>query len=561
MADDIAAVDLRWTPVTGLLYWAQSQPDAVFLSQPHEGVVTDITWAEAEDQVRRMAAYLQSLQLPPGSAIGLLSRNCAQMILADLAIWMAGHVSVPVYPSLNAETLGYILRHCETRLLFLGPLEDWAGMAPGIPPDMPTVVFPQTPDGTAPAGAVPWDTVLSRHAPTATIVPRDPDRLARLVYTSGSTGQPKGVMVPFKAMAVSARLLDHFCDVGPQDRMISYLPLAHVYEAAAVECNGLRHGFRIYFSEGLATFAEDLRRARPTLFHSVPRLWVKFQQGVTSKLPQLDAMLADPAMADGVRRKVLEQLGLQDVRLALTGSAPLPPPVIEWYRNLGLELLEGYAMSEDFAYSHLSRPGRARIGYVGDTNPGVDRRIADNGEVQLRSPGCMMGYYRDAEKTAEAFTEDGWFRTGDRGEVDEEGRLRITGRLKEIFKTSKGKYVSPAPIENKLSHPWVEQTCVCGADQTQPFVLVMPSPLMADTLATEEGQARLTADLDALLTRVNAQLDPHERLAFAVVVPETWTIANNLLTPTMKIRRSAIEARYAAQVEDWVARGDRVIWA
>jgi len=127
--------------------------------------------------------------------------------------------------------------------------------------------------------------------------------------------------------------------------------------------------------------------------------------------------------------------------------------VIAWYRSLGLELLEGYAMSEDFAYSHLSRPGRARIGYVGDANPGVERRIADDGEVQLRSPGCMMGYYRDAEKTAAAFTGDGWFRTGDRGEVDEEGRLRITGRLKEIFKTTKGKYVSPAPIENKLSHP------------------------------------------------------------------------------------------------------------
>ena len=561
MGDDIASVDQRWTPVAGLLHWARTQPDAVFLSQPHEGVVTDITWAEAEDQVRRIAAYLTSLQLPSGSAIGLLSRNCAQMILADLAIWMAGHVSVPVYPSLNADTLGYILRHCETRVLFLGPLDDWSAMAPGIPSGLPTVVFPQTSASAVPAGAEQWNALLARHAPTSEVVPRAPDSLARLVYTSGSTGQPKGVMVPFKAMAVSAQLLDHFCEVGPQDRMISYLPLAHAYEAAAAECNGLRHGFRIFFSEGLATFPEDLRRARPTIFLSVPRLWVKFQQGVTSKLPQLETMLADPAMADGVRRKVLEQLGLQDVRLALTGSAPLPPPVIAWYRSLGLELLEGYAMSEDFAYSHLSRPGRARIGYVGDANPGVERRIADDGEVQLRSPGCMMGYYRDAEKTAAAFTGDGWFRTGDRGEVDEEGRLRITGRLKEIFKTTKGKYVSPAPIENKLSHPWVEQTCVCGADQPQPFVLVMPSPLMADTLVTEDGRTRLATDLDALLTRVNAQLDPHEHLAFAVVVPETWTIANNLLTPTMKIRRSAIEARYAAQVDGWVARGDRVIWA
>ncbi len=248
------------------------------------------------------------------------------------------------------------------------------------------------------------------------------------------------------------------------------------------------------------------------------------------------------------------------MRIAITGSAPLPPAIIEWYRSLGLELLEGYGMSEDFAYSHCSRPGRTRVGYVGDPHPGVERRIAADGEVQIRSPGGMLGYYKAPEQTAEAMTEDGWFRTGDQGEIDEEGRLRITGRTKELFKTSKGKYVAPAPIETRLRHPQIELACVSGANQPQPFVLLCPSPEAAGDLATDAGRAQLESEVTMLLDEVNAGLDGYEALAFAVIVGDAWSIENGLLTPTMKIRRNVIEARYGDRVHAWYATGQRVIW-
>ncbi len=552
----------HWTPVTGLLQWEATQPDAIYMTQPVNGEVIEYSWAQTADQVRRMAGYLQSLDLPAGSRIALLSRNCAHYIMADLAIWMAGHVSVPVYPSLNSETLSFILEHSETRLLFLGPLDDWSSMQPGVPSGMSAVLLPGAPSQGLPDFSQEWDSVIASAEPMAEPVQRHPEEVARLVYTSGSTGVPKGVMVPFRAIAAGATLLGNAKDMTTVDRMISYLPLAHVFEAAVVEASSLRYGFQVFFSEGLASFADDLRRARPTVFHSVPRLWVKFQQAVQAKLPQekLDALLADEATAGPTRQQVLTQLGLQDTQVAVTGSAPLAPSVQQWYRDLGLELLEGYAMSEDFAYSHLSLPGRSKVGYVGHAAPGVERRIAENGEVQIKSPGGMLGYYKSPDKTEEAYTGDGWFRTGDLGEVDEDGRLRITGRLKELFKTAKGKYVAPVPIECKLGHPQVEVVCVSGANHTQPYVLMMPSPAAADALSSEEGRAALAAAIESQLESVNATLDPHEHLAFAVMVRDAWTIENGMLTPTMKIKRNVIEDRYAANVDDWYAAGQRVIW-
>lgn len=553
----------NWTPVKGLLHWENIQPDKAFMHQPTDGEVTTYTWSQAADQVRRMASYLNGLNLPQGSRIGILSRNCAHFFLADLAIWMAGHVSLPVYPSLNADTLSYILDHADAKLLFLGPLDSWAGMRAGVPADLPTVLFPGAATDDLPRDSRSWDEAIRDCTPDTRIAEWKPDDMARLVYTSGSTGQPKGVMVPFRAMEASGRsMLPSLKTVSPEDRMISYLPLAHVFEAAVVETASLYHGFEVFFSEGLATFAEDLRRARPTIFHSVPRLWVKFQQAVQAKVPadKLEALLANPETREATQTQILTQLGLQDAAVAVTGSAPLAPTVQQWYRDIGLELLEGYAMSEDFAISHLSQPGKSRVGYVGHVVSGVERRIADDGEVQIQSPGNMLGYYREPEKTAEAYTADGWFRTGDLGSVDEEGRLRITGRLKELFKTAKGKYVAPVPIESKLGHPLIEVNCVSGANQPQPFVLMMPGPAAAEVLASDEGRTRLAGEIEAVIDAVNETLDPHEHLQFAVVVKDAWTIDNAMLTPTMKIKRNVIEERYAPQVDDWYAARRKVVF-
>jgi long-chain acyl-CoA synthetase len=390
------------------------------------------------------------------------------------------------------------------------------------------------------------------------------DEMATIVYTSGSTGQPKGVMQSFRSFNVCGTLMNDIAHASESDRMLSYLPLAHVAERLVVENNSTYYGFHVFFAESLATFVTDLRRAQPTIFFSVPRLWTKFQQGVTSKLPQKkqDILFRIPILGRRVKRKILEQLGLQDVRIALTGAAPLPPPTIAWYRGLGLELLEAYGMSENMAYSHFTRPGEARVGYVGHANKGVECRIAaDTGEIQVKSPAEMMGYYKEPEKTAECYTPDGFFKTGDMGEVDAQGRLRITGRVKELFKTSKGKYVAPVPIENKFgSHPKVEVVCISGANQPATFALVLLSEDTRKYLSTGGDRNALSTELTALMDQTNAALDPHEQMEFVVVVKEAWTIDNGLLTPTMKIKRNVIEKRYEPRVESWFKARQKVIW-
>ena len=541
-------------------HWEKTNPDRVWLTQPiGDGKVETYTWAQAMDQVRRMAAHLKSLNLEPGSHIGLISKNCAHFILADLAIWMAGHVSVALYPTLNADTIEYILDHSESKLLFVGKLDDWGEIQKGIPKEMPCIAFPLSP----PNDYEKWDDIVSRTEPLQGTPRRNPDDPAIIVYTSGSTGRPKGVMHSFGAIAASVDGAESIFHATPEDRMLSYLPLAHVFERFCVECQGFRAGMQLFFAESLDTFVADLNRAQPTIFVSVPRLWLKFQLGVFQKLPpeKLERLIKIPLLNRIIKKKVLTGLGLQNVRLAASGSAPIPPDLIQWYRNLGLELLEGYGMSEDFAYSHATIPGKGRVGYVGSPMPGVDVKISDEGEILIKSPGNMMCYYKQPELTAECYTEDGYFRTGDRGERDEEGRLKITGRVKELFKTSKGKYVAPAPIENLLNnHSEVELCCVTGAGNPQPYALILPAEELRPKLSDPAERERFEAELTSLLDSVNEEVEAFERLQFLAVVKEPWAIENGFLTPTMKIKRSTIEDEYGPKSEEWYSARKRIVW-
>ena len=403
--------------------------DRVWLTQPiGGGNVQDYTWGQALDEARRMAAHLQSMGLQRGDRVAMLSKNCAHFFIAELAIWIGGYTTVAIFPTEGPETVQYVLEHSEAKVLFVGKLDAWHSQEPGVPAGIARIALP-----LAPATAFEkWNDIIARTQPLTGRPARAADDLCLILYTSGSTGTPKGVMHNFRGATRAAEGIVRGLGITPDDRAISYLPLAHVFERAYIECAGMVNPAHIYFTESLDTFVRDIQRARPTIFISVPRLWLKFQLGVFSKMPpaKLDRLLRIPILGKVVARKVLKGLGLDQVRIAGSGSAPIPAELITWYRRLGLNLLEGYAMSEDFAYSHLSTAEKKAPGWVGVPFNDVQVRIAEDGEILIKSSGCMVGYYKRPDLDAECFTEDGFFRTGDTGERRADGLLRITGALK-----------------------------------------------------------------------------------------------------------------------------------
>lgn len=543
-----------------------AQPGQVFLTQPvGDGKLIDYTWARTLLQARRMATYLQAQGFEPGDRIAILSKNCAHFFMAELAIWMAGYTTVAIFPTETAHTVSYVLEHSDARLLFVGKLDLWEHQAPGVPVGLPCVAFPLAPRTDFDS----WDAIMARTPPLTGRPARAPDELAMLIYTSGSTGQPKGVMLDFEHItrATEGMVQDVSARLGQDapNRVLSYLPLAHSFERAWVEAASWVGGnTHVFFAESMDTFLQDLQRARPTTFISVPRLWLKFQQGVFSKMPpkKLDRLLSIPILGRLVARKVLKGLGLDQVRLAGSGSAPIPAELIAWYQRLGLNLIEGYGMTEDFAYSHNSTAAIKAPGFVGVPLPGVQVRISAQGEVLIKSPGQLSGYFKRPDLDAESFTDDGFFHTGDLGELRADGLLKITGRLKELFKTAKGKYVAPAPIENLLNaHPMVELSLVSGVGQPSAYAMVV----LAENLRPQQGDAAIRTQVQAalgqLLQSVNGQLPDYEKLRMIVVAPEPWSIENGCLTPTMKIKRGRIEALMAPQVETWYASHGTVHWA
>jgi long-chain acyl-CoA synthetase len=547
-----------------LYYWEKTAPNRIALTQPMGGgVVQDFTWAQVGEQVRRMAAHLQSQGWAPGDKVAILSKNCAWWLMSDLAIWMAGFVSVPLYPTLAHGTVRQILAHSEARACFVGKLDDWEHMKAGVPDDLPCISYPLSPPDAL-KNYPGWDACCARQAPLQGVWLRGEDELATLIYTSGTTGNPKGVMHSFGNFAWAMDSAIKRVAMSDQDRMLSYLPLAHVVERVLVEHGWLRTGFHVYFAESLETFTLDLQRARPTIFFSVPRLWVKFQQGVHHKMPaeKLSRLLSIPLIGGLVRRKIKKALGLDQCRFAAGGAAPMPVALLFWFRKLGLPVNEGYGMTENLAVSHLTVPGQSQEGTVGPTYEGVAGRIdAQTGEIQMKSPALMLGYYKEPELTREAYTADGWLRTGDKGFVDAQGSLHITGRVKDLFKTSKGKYVAPAPIEDKLvMHDAIEACVVTGANLGQPLGIVMLNAEAVTRVSDPIARAELTTSLTQHLLDINAALDPHEQLKCLIVVTTAWTVDNDIITPTFKVKRNRIEDIYAKNYERWETSGKKVIF-
>ena len=545
-----------------LYQWEKATPDKTVFTQPMGGgEVREWTWKQAVDEVRRMAAYLKGLNLEPGSRIAMLAKNTAHWMMADWAIWMAGHVSVPLYPTLAASTVRQILDHSESKLLFVGKLDVWNDMKPGVPAGLPMITLPLAPWVE---GAKGWEEIIGKTAPLAASPVRPADDLCTLIYTSGTTGMPKGVMHSFGTFAWSITSGLKRVPLDQNGRVLSFLPLAHVAERMVVEHGLLATGMHVFFAESLETFVSDIQRARPTVFFAVPRLWVKFQQGVQAKMPpeKMAMLLKIPILRGIVKKKVLAGLGLDQAFWAAGGAAPMPPSVLDWYRSLGLDIVEVYGMTENCGLSHSTVLGKPQPGTVGTTYDGVQCRIDPvSGEIQIKGECVMLGYYKQPEVTRETFTTDGWLKTGDKGTVDAKGNLRITGRVKDLFKTGKGKYVAPAPIENKLAtHSAIEACCVTGANLGQPLGLLMLNPEAAAKARDAAGRKALEASLAEHLKAVNAQLDPHEQMDCLVVTTEPWSVENDILTPTMKVKRNKIEDLFAKNYENWVGTRKKVVW-
>jgi long-chain acyl-CoA synthetase len=544
----------------------QNAPSQPLFTQPvNNGQLLNWTWASAMQEVRRMAAWIDAQHFPPSSNIVILSKNCAWWLMADFAIWMSGHVSVPFFPAARDLSLAALFRHSEPAACFIGSLENPLPLNEDIFHTLPFIAFPNCAPAHTPPGSTPWSDIIAQQSPLEGNPTRSSTDIATIIYTSGTTGQPKGAVHTFRSLTLMGKSMEPAVGVNPTegiDRILSYLPLAHIAERAIVEMNALISPLHIFFTEGQPTFLPDLIRSRCTLFFSIPRLYIRFQQRVFEKITEkrLNLLLSIPILGNLIRKKILATLGLGGTRLICSGGAAIPIDIIQWYLKMGLNFLEGYGMTET-GITHVPLPGQVRLGYVGHASPWALTRISTEGEVQIKGPMNMLGYYRNPDLTREVFTDDGFFRTGDRGEIDEQGRLRLVGRLKEEFKTSKGKYVAPGPIEKLLSVSRLfEAVAVFGSGMTAPFAMAVLTPTLREGLASSGERFAIEAKLLADLDTVNAQLEHHEQLRFIVISEQPWTIDNELLTPTLKVRRATLEQRSSPRFADWEKSQTKVIW-
>ncbi|HUP92534.1 MAG TPA: AMP-binding protein [Solimonas sp.] len=542
-------------PVEMLLQWAKERPNQKWLFQPIDGQWTTYTWAEAEAQVRSMATALRNLGFPPGSAIAISGRNTAHWFLADMAIAMAGYISIGLYPKQSDDAVRYILKHSEAKALFFGPMPDAEDFMKVLPKGIVTIAFPYP---GIPKCDHDWDALVKDAEPFAGYVAPGPKELVTLIYTSGTTGDPKGVMITVENMTFAAQGLIKTMPAQGTERFFSYLPLAHAFERGAVELASIYFGAEVHFLENLDKLAEQLKQVAPTRFFGVPLVYGRIQTGILKQMPQdkLDRMLKIPILSSIVKRKLKKGIGLQNARYLFVGAAAMPIPLLQWFEKLGIQILQGYGMTENNIYATASLPKANRIGSVGRAMPGADMKLSDAGEILFKHPAVMAGYYKEPAKTKETFTEDGWLRTGDKGRIDEDGYLYITGRVKDIFKTQKGKYVAPAPIEGALARNTdIEQLCFVGSGLKQPIMIVTLNGA-GKAKSKAEFEKQMAADIDA----VNATVEPHEEIAKVLVAKDAWTIDNGLVTPTMKVKRNEVEKRYGALLEKVAPGRDKVVW-
>ncbi|GAA4956886.1 AMP-binding protein [Algibacter aquimarinus] len=541
------------SPLSAFLHWEKVIPNRVFLKQPIEGKTITYTFEEAGIEARKIASAIKGFELPNHSHIALLSKNCAHWILSDLAIMMSGHVSIPIYPTLTADAIKQILEHSESKLIIIGKLDNYESQKTGIP-DIPKIsadLYGET-EGSL------WTEIVLKNEPLSAIYVPQLNDLHTIIYTSGTTGVPKGVMHTVGNFTASVGIIYRGLKLKEQSRFFSYLPLAHIAERVGIENYALVLGAEISFAESLDTFAQDLEACQPQLFFAVPRIWAKFQEKILEKVPQkkLSVLLSIPFLNTIIKNKLKKKLGLRFSEVVVSGAAPLSTSLMQWFEKIDVTIFQVYGMTEDCVISHCNRPGIInKIGTVGKKLESVYVKLSPEGEILIKNDCLMTGYFKAPEITAEVF-ENGYFKTGDIGEYDHEGYLSITGRVKDQFKTDKGKYIAPTPIELQMStNTNIEQICIVGTGIPQPIALIT-----VGENGKSKSKTELSDSLLATVNEINPTLEKHEKIEKVIIMKEDWTVDNGLTTPTLKVKRNAIEKIHQPYYKAWFKMSEKIIF-
>ncbi|MCZ6830560.1 MAG: AMP-binding protein [Gammaproteobacteria bacterium] len=522
-------------------HWSERCPDTIWLRDLQGDDMTEWSWQAAREEIHAIGAWLEQHFASTGNNIGILSRNRAHWIVADLGAIASGNVTIPMFTTLAQDTARYVIEFSDMQLLFVGETENWDAVAEVLPADIQLVCLPGVEIEQPHLRLQDLIETYRGQSPGNVCQAED---LITIVFTSGTTGVPKGVMQTHESFVLPIdRFLQAFA-IREHGRYLSYLPLSHIAERQLIEGSSLMTGGVVNFNESLLTLLRDLTTTRPHFMFGAPRVWEQLQQVIIGQFgsqEDLDAALdADKA---AVGQQVREMLGLDEADYLLTAAAPTPPALIHWYEEFGLVLMEGFGQTEAMGLIANSHEAR-KIGSIGRPIEGVEIRLSDEDELQVRAGGCATGYYKNPEKTAETFV-DGWVYTGDKAQIDEDGFVYITGRVKDYFKTIQGKFVAPPPIEGAFSdNPHTEQLCLLGRGYSKTVMVCVLSDL-----AQQRDRDTVAEELREMAHKVNATLDKHERIGALVISCEPWNIENALLTPTLKMRREQIEQVFGERAQ------------